>query len=88
MDLDNNTRPLLFDDISNLYQDVTPRQLAALVEEGVNHLVTEGTESTEDVDILRPIVDVCYQDPFHSIDFNASFASQNILWLVICMPYK
>ncbi|KNB46295.1 hypothetical protein JH06_0633 [Blastocystis sp. subtype 4] len=55
VDLDNNTRPLLFEDISNLYQDITPRQLTALVEEGVNHLVTEGAESKEDVDILRPI---------------------------------
>lgn len=79
VDLDNNTRPLLFDDVSNLYQDVTPRQLTALVEEGVNHLVTEGAESKEDVDILRPIIDVCYRDPFHSLDFNTSFASQSIL---------
>lgn len=79
VDLDNNTRPLLFEDISNLYQDITPRQLTTLVEEGVNHLVTEGAESKEDVDILRPIVDVGYQDSFHSLDFNTSFASQSIL---------
>lgn len=83
MDLDNSTRALRFNDVSNLYQDVTPRQLTALVEEGVNHLVSEGVETKEDVDILRPIVDVCVDVHVHVIDFNSSFTPQSILRLVI-----
>lgn len=83
MDLDNSTRALRFNDVSNLYQDVTPRQLTALVEEGVNHLVSEGVETKEDVDILRPIVDVCVDVHVHVIDFNSSFTPQSILQLVI-----
>lgn len=83
MDLDNSTRALRFNDVSNLYQDVTPRQLTALVEEGVNHLVSERVETKEDVDILRPIVDVCVDVHVHVIDFNSSFTPQSILQLVI-----